>query len=352
MSSVPDAVRKQAQEAEKRAQQLLNPGQNSGDEQTPADPAAAAPDLNSMLDDEQGGDPTAGDGTPQAGDQDEGRGPDDSDNDAGTAGQDRDDDLPQSDAEKALYWKRRFKTLEGKYRREVIAAREEHRELQAQLQAQRARDQQDPGKPPAQADQGKVNEIVKALRDEYPSDLVDNLIGLIEAKVAGQASTNQVPKDFETVRKTVEDLSADAFNAKLTAASPGWEKLDDDERWLTYLDGIEPISGARRQDLLNAHVARKDVKRVAAMIDDYRKRIGKKGSENRGEPPPEPDNQGHSPPPQPPEQGKVWTMSEVRAINRAEAAGKYNSPADREKLRRVRAKIEQAVAEGRFDYTS
>ena len=73
----------------------------------------------------------------------------------------------------------------------------------------------------------------------------------------------------EQLREGLQRAAKTAIDRALDAAVPNWREINQDPRWIQWLNSLEPYSGYRRQDLLNDAVAQGDAGRVIAIFKGF-----------------------------------------------------------------------------------
>ena len=73
----------------------------------------------------------------------------------------------------------------------------------------------------------------------------------------------------EQLREGLQRATKTAIDHALDTAVPNWRQVNSDPRWIGWLNFPEPLSGCRRQDLLNDAVARGDADRVARIFRGF-----------------------------------------------------------------------------------
>jgi hypothetical protein len=162
----------------------------------------------------------------------------------------------QAPVEDAAYWKNRFDVLEGKYRAEVPRYAEQVRTLQSQV-GELQRKLEDAAKVVQPA--ATPDDLLQKYGDEFVQDirrLVPQQDDALRSKV-------------ETIeRLTVEQLK-DRFYGELDKAAPNWRVLNEDKDFLTWLSGIDSLSGQPRMILFDDAADKNDAARVANFFNNY-----------------------------------------------------------------------------------
>ena len=78
----------------------------------------------------------------------------------------------------------------------------------------------------------------------------------------------------EQLREGLQRAAKTAIDHALDAAVPNWRQVNSDPRWIGWLNLPEPLSGCRRQDLLNDAVAQGDADRVIRIFRGFIAEVG------------------------------------------------------------------------------
>jgi len=73
----------------------------------------------------------------------------------------------------------------------------------------------------------------------------------------------------EQLREGLQRAAKTAIDHALDVAVPNWRQVNSDPRWIEWLNFPEPLSGCRRQDLLNNAVAQGDADRVVRIFRGF-----------------------------------------------------------------------------------
>lgn len=198
----------------------------------------------------------------------------------------------------------RYKVLQGKYNSEVPRLAAENKDLKSRLSSLEEQIEALKAKPPEPL--VKPEEI-----EEYGPGLVDlarriareeilskqNEIDSLRAKLdsLSNVTTQKVEKDFFT---------------SLTEMVPDWEQVNQDAKFLAWLDEVDDLTGASRQTLLTQAEKSRDAARTAKFFTAF-KRTSSSWAANSSQALDQqivPD--ANRSPPTPPSK-KVWTRAEV-----------------------------------------
>jgi hypothetical protein len=222
--SLPRAVLEAEERANRLQEELLKQQPTEGDA-TPGEGQEAAPEPQA----------TPGDSTPQ----------------------------PATGADDQL--EHRYKVLQGKYNSEVPRLASENRELKAQLQSLTEQVEKLKAAPPEPL--VKPEEI-----EEYGEGLVDL------ARRIAREELMQKDSEIESLKSKIESLSnvttqkveSDFFKS-LTEMVPDWKEVNQDPKFLTWLDEVDELTGQTKQDLLTAAERARDAVRTAKFFTAFKK---------------------------------------------------------------------------------
>lgn len=228
-------------------------------------------------------------------------------------------------------FKQKYEVLRGKYEAEIPRMAAEIRSLKEKLTQAESREAA-----PAPA----PSKLRPEDREEY-GELID---------VMQRAAAEVVPQDVGEIKQTVEQLKSEQiklarerFFTDLNRVAPHWEKLNEDKGFLTWLAGIDPLSGQNRQDLFDQASASLDSWRVANFFNSY-------SGENSSERPSSTDQLAqHVEPPTtrvsaPPPGKKIWTIPEINRFYADIRSGTISA----EDAARVEQDLFAAQTEGRI----
>lgn len=185
---------------------------------------------------------------------------------------------PAEPPQDAAYWQQRFKTLEGIHKGQITQLSGQIQELASQLSQVR----QQPQTPP-QPDKPLVTSQDD---DKFGSDLIDVMRRVVREE--SRALLGRLQAVEETVKKTaphverigqveaaVTQTREERFWGELQNAVPDWEKINQDQRWLTWLSEHDPVAGCTRQEALSSAQARMDIRRVVALFKLFKETLPK-----------------------------------------------------------------------------
>ncbi len=174
-------------------------------------------------------------------------------------------------------FKQKYATLRGKYDAEVHRLHQQVKELTDQMNAIRE-EAEAAKKVEAEKPKEKVSYVTDADREEYGDDLID-----FQRRVAKEASQEYEDR-FEQQAKVIEQLQQQisntgnqvgevGFTQKLNALVPGFDQLDNDERWVAWLNEYDPMTRGPRRDQAQAAFNAGDAEAVAHYVGLFRESV-------------------------------------------------------------------------------
>lgn len=174
-------------------------------------------------------------------------------------------------------FKQKYATLRGKYDAEVPRLHQQVKELTDQMNAIR-HEAEAAKKAEAEKPKEKVSYVTDADREEYGDDLID-----FQRRVAKEASQEYEDR-FEQQAKVIEQLQQQisntgsqvgevGFTQKLNNLVPGFDQLDNDERWVAWLNEYDPMTRGPRRDQAQAAFNSGDAEAVAHYVGLFRESV-------------------------------------------------------------------------------
>ena len=174
-------------------------------------------------------------------------------------------------------FKQKYATLRGKYDAEVPRLHQQVKELTDQMNAIRY-EAEAAKKAEAEKPKEKVSYVTDADREEYGDDLID-----FQRRVAKEAS-QEYEERFEQQARVIEQLQQQisntgsqvgevGFTQKLNALVPGFDQLDNDERWVAWLNEYDPMTRGPRRDQAQAAFNAGDAEAVAHYVGLFRESV-------------------------------------------------------------------------------
>ena len=171
-------------------------------------------------------------------------------------------------------FEQKYSTLKGKYDAEVPRLHQQVRELTEQMNAIN-KQAEAVKKAKAEKPREKVSYVTDADREEYGDDLID-----FQRRVAKEVSQDYEER-FEQQEKVIEELRTQVSNTgnqvgevgfaqKLNNLVPGFDQLDNDERWVAWLNEYDPMTRGPRRDQAQAAFNSGDAEAVAHYVSLFR----------------------------------------------------------------------------------
>ena len=171
-------------------------------------------------------------------------------------------------------FKQKYATLRGKYDAEVPRLHQQVKELTDQMNAIRE-EAQAAKKAEAEKPKEKVSYVTDADREEYGDDLID-----FQRRVAKEQAQEyegrfeQQARVIEELREQVSNTGSQVgevgFTQKLNVLVPGFDQLDNDERWVAWLNEVDPMTRGPRRDQAQAAFNSGDAEAVAHYVSLFR----------------------------------------------------------------------------------
>ncbi len=335
---VPNAVKKQAAEAENLAQQIMRQNAEHQDD---------GPDVEALIAESNKDD------EPQSG-------PDPTPPDTDSPEQERDTQDLEAKFRQATQdldaLRQQHSTLLGKYNREVPRLNEENRSLKEQvnvkdesiklLEDQLKAAQEAPPEPPGE----DVDTLKKRLMQEYNEDLVDGVVSLAQNVARNSrpdVDTTQYETRLEALQKRVDELDATKVDDKLDMMIPNWRSIEASPEFQNLLGSRVPRTNNLIYDnLLKQWYQHGDVASIVQFFNEFLNEQQQPPKRTAEEVAVEPDSgSGDPPPPAKPRGKKVWKVSEIEKINQMERDGYFKKRKD--ELAKLRRDYEIAASEGR-----
>ena len=161
-------------------------------------------------------------------------------------------------------YEHRFKVLQGKYNAEIPRLAGENKELKTKLQELEVALEQLKNKPEPLV---KPEEI-----EEYGEGLIDVARRVAREELAAKdAEIKTLKAQIDSLSNvTTQKVEADFFSS-LTSMVPDWEQVNQDPKFLTWLDEVDELTGQTRQVLLSNAEKSRDAARTAKFFTAFKK---------------------------------------------------------------------------------
>jgi hypothetical protein len=263
-------------------------------------------------------------------------------------------EAPQPSAQQ-VDWEHKFKTLQGLFNAEVPKLQGQVKQLNAKLQEVQTSVEQSKAKvdlpedtrPETNAKDVEAfgEDLVEMVQRQFSGSIkalsakIDTLLTPLAARV--QTLEQQLQGTESAVKLTAEEV----FFDRLSKTVPDWEQLNVDQRFLNWLEQVDPVYGEPRKAALTIARRNLDVARVTAVFSAFKDTLPKQPKTDTLAKQISPKSGTASVTPKP-DQKPVIRESEVTAFYHDVATGKYRGR-DKEMAERE-AVINLALAEGRI----
>lgn len=243
-------------------------------------------------------------------------------------------------------WKHKYETINGKYIAEGERLRDEIRQIREDIGRMKP---SDPAPPPAEAPAHAKADISKYFSpkdiEEYGEDFLRK-----QAEIAMRIAEEQVAplkRELESERKRMSDTEFKTFESSVRGAIPDYDRINTSPEFVDWL-GKTPdgFSGRTLYDSLNDAGVKRDLNRVKAIFGAFTAQ--KAPPQSAPAKAPADLNRQIAPPKQgvsAPATGgkKMYTMAEIREVHANITKGRYTM----DDARRIQNEIDQALIEGR-----
>ena len=254
---------------------------------------------------------------------------------------------PQVDEET---FEKRYKTLQGKYSKEVPTMAAELRSLRQQLDELTKKPAEQP------VADTRLEDVITKLKTEYPDELIENLrlLNRLEAEQITREAIQPIVTSNATAEEIKHQSKVEGFVANITTAAPLWENIwgvvselaegqePSDPAIAAFLNSPDPSGLYTNLELLDMYNERFDADKFAKVCNLYTTPAAPKPNPSR-DALLAPSRVNNQPVPQGAE-AKLWTMPEIEQFQRDKRAEKY-SP---EQADAIWLDIQKALAENRI----
>jgi uncharacterized protein YukE len=177
----------------------------------------------------------------------------------------------------AAEFEQKYKTLRGKYDAEVPRLHQQVRELTAKLDDLHKQLTQPPKQEPTKAKE-KVSYVTDADRAEFGEELIE-----VQRRVAREVSQDYEDRfeQQEAIIKKLQDQLAQtgnqvghmSFSQKLIQLVPDFNEVDNDERWIAWLNEYDPMLRSQRRDQAAKAFSEGDAEAVAHYVKLFKATI-------------------------------------------------------------------------------
>ena len=180
------------------------------------------------------------------------------------------EEAPKVPDEDAAVWKQKYKTLQGMYDKEVPNLHSKVKEMSSQLQELQTS---------MEAKEAVVKQAEKLVTDDDVKNFGEDLIE-VQRKVARevaaefQTDLDAMKLENDALRKqlgtTDNKVAESSFQNRLHRLVPDFDRLNDDPKWVAWLDEVDPVLRGPRRKVAQEAFATGDADGVAHYVDLYR----------------------------------------------------------------------------------
>ena len=173
-------------------------------------------------------------------------------------------------------FEQKYKTLRGKYDAEVPRLHQQVRDLNGKLD-ELVKSMEAKPEPPTKSKE-KVSYVTDADRAEFGEELID-----VQRRVAQEVSQEYtermeqqdavIQKLQEQLAKTGNDVGEMSFTQRLHSVVPDFAEIDNDERWVAWLNEHDPMLRGPRRDQAAAAFQAGDVEAVLHYVNLFKESI-------------------------------------------------------------------------------
>lgn len=261
------------------------------------------------------------------------------------------EEKPKQTDEDAAVWRQKYKTLQGMYDKEVPQLHSEVKTLTKELEALKSSMQK--------TKEVEAKQQQKLVTDEDVQNFGEDLIE-VQRKVAREVAA-EFEQKLEAMRSENSELrellgttdnkvSASNFEARLHRLVPDFQQLDSDPRWISWLDGVDPVlRGPRRTIALQAYQSG-DAEAVAYYVDLFKQTLSteepvKSATQNKElERQIQPTRNASNATPTS-QKGRTYTTSDIQRM--FQKAAKLGGAGKLDEAKKLEAEIDAAYMQGR-----
>jgi len=173
-------------------------------------------------------------------------------------------------------FEQKYKTLPGKYDAEVPRLHQQVRDLNGKLD-ELAKSMEAKPEPPTKSKE-KVSYVTDADRAEFGEELID-----VQRRVAQEVSQEYtermeqqdavIQKLQDQLAKTGNDVGEMSFTQRLHSVVPDFAEIDNDERWVAWLNEHDPMLRGPRRDQAAAAFQAGDAEAVLHYVNLFKESI-------------------------------------------------------------------------------
>lgn len=213
---------------------------------------------------------------------------------------------------------------------------------QLMAQSQSANTQQNSPAPAGELTGADLDNLVDSVRGQFGDAFGDAFAKLADVAKKLESKLAPMEQEIQSVKLTTAEEKAEA---RLTELCPTWRALNNDPKFIAWLEQPAPFSNKKLVDVLNDSYQTGDIVTTAKIFNEFVKaEANVKPAQDPREGMQNPDTRGVGTP-QNQGQAKVWYEKDVKAFYKDVNSGKYRG---REaEATRIDAEISLAYIEGR-----
>ena len=252
-------------------------------------------------------------------------------------------------------WEQKYKHLQGKYNAEVPRLHSEVKELRGMIQQLQAQPAQPAPieQPPAKQEPEKF--VTDQDVDAFGEDLID-----LQRRVAREVATDfkaeleKLREQNQQLQQRMSSVQELSFEERLTREIPDFQALNQDQRWIDWLNEFDPLLRGPRRNMAQSAYMDGDLAGVKAYVEQFKAATGQVEQQPQQSRPTakhqaELERQVQPPraatPPSSRSQKKVYSMAEADKAYATMAS--LLSKGKHEEASAIEAEISAAYAEGR-----
>ena len=240
----------------------------------------------------------------------------------------------------------RYDTLRGKYDAETARLRHELETLREVIRNSINQQSNTAAASTTSATQSVSDtDIMEELRKEFGEIFDPETLRLVNRamNLAIERTTRKLEQELTPVREEVTVARSRSLYAELARRLPDWEKQNTDPEFLQWLQGIDPLSGLSRQQLLSSAEQAGDVDRIVAIFRAFREMKAPQQATTVQQAA-RPATRARSPVRSQHQPRKIWTRAEIAEFNERSRRGLIPEA----EKRRILEDITLASREGRI----
>lgn len=159
----------------------------------------------------------------------------------------------------------KYRVLQGMYEADVKRLRTTVESIAGELRQIKEK----PAAPPAEATPADPKDI-----ENFGADLIAMVQRYVEQRFVGvENRVIALEAQVNGVTQQTAVTAEQTFYASLDQLAPGWRDINTSERWLAWLNDVDPVYNVPRQAALDRAFGKKDAPQVATIFKEYAKTI-------------------------------------------------------------------------------